>query len=63
MNNAAGDILPENYDRWPRSVQRQFIEQLYLLYFPERAHQAAAEIAEDPRGKMNPATSSDEVAS
>ena len=41
MTSNPDSILPEGYYRWPPAIQRQFIEQLYLLYFPERVQQAA----------------------
>jgi hypothetical protein len=41
VTTTTDDIIPEGFDRWPRAVQRHYIEELYALYFPGRAHQAA----------------------
>jgi hypothetical protein len=45
MTSAADDLIPENYYRWPRAVQRRYIEQLYALYFPGRTQMTAGQAA------------------
>jgi hypothetical protein len=50
VNSAADSIIPETYDRWPRSVQLRYLQELYALYFPERVQQGADVITPQPKG-------------
>ena len=34
MTPAERDLLPPEFGRWPRKVQRQYIQELHALYFP-----------------------------
>jgi hypothetical protein len=27
--------LPENFERWPRSVQLRYLEELHAIYYPD----------------------------
>lgn len=54
MTRTADDLYPENYENWPRSIQRRYWVELHALYFPEQypgrqsTHQAALTVAADP---------------
>lgn len=48
MTRRTDSLYPQDYDRWPRSVQRQYWDELHALYFPEQhdSQQAAPTDAE-----------------
>jgi hypothetical protein len=48
VTSAEDNLIPEGYDKWPRSVQRRYLEELFALYFPERVQHTASAAVPQP---------------